>query len=232
MPGLILCKRVNEILIELGWTKEMLAEKSGLPYETIKNICYGRTLDPKVSTVMAISEATGFAMNCLMGKCQHTSQEKAILKNYRSCGIHGKSIIELVAKYEARVAKEEREKLDKHSVPCLIPGGDIYQGILYDDCKTEEVYTTDKDAYVAIKMINNDLTPKYCKGDIILIANRFPRNNEYGVFYKAGRAYIRQYIEEDNQYRLKCLHNYAKDMVFKRMDEIDYIGTCCGVIRA
>ena len=41
-----------------------------------------------------------------------------------------------------------------------------------------------------------------------------------------------QYIEEENQYRLKCLHNYAQDMLFKRMDEIDYIGTCCGVVRA
>lgn len=232
MPGHILSKRVQEILIELGWSKETLAEKSGLPYETIKNIYYGRTADPKISTVMAISEATGYAINCLMGKCQHSPQEKAILRNYRACGIHGKSIIELVAKQEANRSKAERESLDRHSIPCLIPSGDIHQGISYDDSVIEEIFTSDNDAYVAIKMNNNDLTPKYCKGDIILIANRFPRNNEYGVFYKNSKAYIRQYIEEDNQYRLKCIHGYADDMVLKRMDEIDYIGTCCGVIRA
>ena len=81
-------------------------------------------------------------------------------------------------------------------------------------------------------MTNNDLVPAYCKGDIILVANRFPENKEYGVFYQDSKAYIRQYIEEDNLYRLKCLHDYGKDMTFKRMDEIEYIGTCCGVIRA
>ena len=49
MPGKILSRRLQEILIDLNWTKEMLAEKSGLPFETIKNIYYGRTPDPKVS---------------------------------------------------------------------------------------------------------------------------------------------------------------------------------------
>ena len=231
MPGQILSKRIQEILVDLGWSKEILAERSGLPYETIKNIYYGRTPDPKVSTVMAISEATGYAMNCLMGKCQHSSQERAILKHYRACGAHGKNIIELVAKYEAKVAKEERENMVKHSVPCLIPHGDIRQGIVYENCISEEIYTTNKEAYVAIQMTNNDLIPRYCKGDIILIENRFPQRNEYGVFYKDSRIYIRQYIEENNKYILRCLHSYSKDMVFNRMDEIDYIGTCCGVIR-
>lgn len=232
MPGQILSKRIQEILIELGWTKEQLAEKSGLPVETIKNIYYGRTVDPKISTVLAISDATGYSMNCLMGKCQHTPPEKALLRHYRSCGNHGKSIIELVAKQESLVSKEEREASDKHRIPCLIPIGDIHQGIIYADCKTIEIFTSDKNAYVAIQMINNDLSPKYCKNDIILISNKFPHNNEYGVFYKSGRMYIREYIEENQKYKLKCLHNFSSDIVYDRMDDIDYVGTCCGVIRA
>ena len=130
------------------------------------------------------------------------------------------------------ISKEEREAKDKHTIPCLIPHGNIYQGIVYDDCEVVDIFTAKEEAYVAIKMVNNDLVPVYCKGDVLLIANRFPANKEYGVFYQHGRAYIRQYIEEENQYRLKCLHNYAKDMIFKRMDEIEYVGTCCGVVRA
>jgi len=232
MPGQILSKRVQEILIELEWSKEMLAEKSGLPYETIKNIYYGKTPDPKISTVMAISDATGYSMNCLMGKCPHTPKEKAILRNYRSCGQHGKSIIELVAKYEAGSVKCERESFDKHLIPCLLPHGDIHKGIIYDTCETVEIETGTPEAYIAIKMTSNDLAPAYCKGDVILFENRFPSHEECAAFMRGDRVYIRRFIEEGGQYRLKCLHSRDSDIILRRMDEVQYIGTCCGVVRA
>lgn len=225
-------RRLRELLAARGISIEEFAKMCDLPMETVRSIYYGKSMDPKASTLLKMADALGVGVNCLMGKCQHTPEERALIKYYRQCGTHGRSIISLIAKYEAVVAKEERDTPKKHSIPCLIPNGDIYQGILYDDCKVEEIYTTNKDAYAAIRMVNNDLVPKYCEGDIILIANRFPKQHEYGVFYQNGRAYIREFIKEENQYRLKCLHNYAKDMVFKRMDEINYIGTCCGVVRA
>lgn len=224
--------RLREILAERRMSKDELAELCDLPVETIRNIYYGKTPDPKASTVMKISKALNITVNCLMGECSHSSRERALLQYFRNCGHHGKSVILLSAKYEALIAKEEREATSKHTVPCLIPKGDIYQGIVYDTCEVVELYTPNEEAYVALKMTNNDLVPVYCKGDVILISNRFPANNEYGVFYQNGRAYIRQYIEEENQYRLKCLHKFTKDMVFKRMDEIEYLGTCCGVVRA
>ena len=231
MPGQLLSKRLQEILIDLDWSKETLAEKSGLPLETVKNIYYGKTADPKVSTVLAISEATGHSMNCLMGKCAHTAQEKALLRNYRTCGTHGKSLIELIAKYEACSVKNEREAINKHLIPCLLPHGDIHKGIVYDTCETIEIETSVPEAYIAIKMTGNDLSPKYCKGDIILLENRFPGNGEYASFFRGDRLYIRKYIEEKGFYRLKCLHNRDTDILLKRMDEVQYVGTCCGVVR-
>lgn len=232
MPGQILCKRVNEILIELGWSKEMLAEKSGLPYETIKNICYGRTLDPKVSTVMAISEATGYSMNCLMGKCQHTTHEKILLREYRSCSVHGKNRIEMVARYEAATG----DKIDPfrgREIPCSVPPQvDVRKGIMYDSCDTIYIWTTVYEAELAIQMVGNELSPLYCKDDQLLFANRFPANGEHGAFIIDGRVYIRKYIEENGQYRLKSLRSEGQDIVVKRMDEVHYLGTCCGVIRA
>jgi len=232
MPGQIISKRLHEILDELGWTKETLADKSGLPLETIRNIYYGKTPDPKVSTVLAIAEATGHSMNCLMGKCPHTPAEKVILRNYRSCGPHGKAIIELIAKYEAGSVKSEREAFDKHMIPCLLPHGDIHKGIIYDTCETVEIETSTPEAYIAIQMTSNDLAPKFCKGDVILLENRFPANGEYSAFFRGDRVYIRKFIEEDKQYRLKCLHNHDTDIILKRMDEVQYVGTCCGVVRA
>lgn len=225
-------KRLREIIEVKGISKDELAEKCDLSVETIRNIYYGKTPDPKISTVMKISKGLNTTVNCLMGECSHSMEERVLLQYFRGCGNHGKKIIMLLAKYESLMAKEERENASKYSISCLVPYGGVHQGIEYDKCEVIEVHTTEKEAYMAIKMPNNDLVPMYCKGDIVLIANRFPSNNEYGVFFQNRKAFIRQYIEEDNQYRLKCLHNYDNDMVFKRMDEIEYVGTCCGVVRA
>lgn len=225
-------KKVRELLAIHGMSKEELAQRSGLPIETIRNIVYDRVSDPKVSTVLPISKVFNISVNCLMGECQHTPDERVLLQYYRGCGHHGKTLVRISAKYECLTAKEEREAVGSHTIPCLYPEGDIYHGIDYDTCRTEDIKTSNTEADVAIYMTNNCLMPIYCKGDTILIADRFPHDNEYGVFYYHGKAYIRQYIERDGQYVLKCLHKFDKDMIFNRMDDIEYLGTCCGVIRS
>lgn len=227
-----LSERLRDLLTTNKMTKEELAQRCDLPVETIRNLYYGKTADPKISTILKIANVFGISVNCLMGACQHTPEERALLQYFRQSGHHGKNLILISAKYEAHTAKEEREATGRHKIPCLFPEGDIYHGIDYDTCKTEEIWTSNNEADVAIQMTNNCLMPVYCKGDVILIAHRFPRDNEYGVFYYHGKAYIRQYIERDGEYVLKCLHKYDKDLVFKRMDDIEYLGTCCGVVRS
>lgn len=101
MPGRILAENLNVIRKDLKWSQEMLAEKCNLPYETIKNLCTGRTPDPKVSTLQALSKGTGYPMDCLVGNCKHASDERVLLKNYRSCDSHGKNLIGFVAQYVA-----------------------------------------------------------------------------------------------------------------------------------
>lgn len=229
-------KRITDILNVKGWSVQYFADLVEEQYEdisafTVENICRGKTADPRVSTLLAMSKVLGHSINCLMGECPHTKEEREILNYYRQCGEHGKSIIGFVAKYEAISAKAEREAIGKHKIPCLIPSGNIREGIIYDRCESTEIYTSEKKAYTAIQMTNNDLVPIYCKGDIILIENRFPNHREYGAFFKDDRAYIRQYIEEDGQYRLRCLHKQGEDIVLTRMDQIEYIGTCIDVVR-
>lgn len=227
----MLCERLRQLTNEKGWSLQQLAEISDLPLETVRNIYYGKTPDPKISTVMKLAQSFQLTVNCLMGQCSHTPQERAILINYRSCGKHGKSIIELICKYEASAMRKEREKDGLHKIPCIIPEGTVSHGIIYDMCETVEIDTDVKEAYIAIRMISNDLAPTYCKGDILLFENRFPKHGERAAFYKGDRIYIRRYLEEDNQYCLKCLHNCDVDIILKRMDEVDYIGTCIDVVR-
>lgn len=57
-------------------------------------------------------------------------------------------------------AKDEREAVDKHKIPCLIPKGNIREGIVYDDAEAEEIYTVNIEAYVGINIIDVFLRPK------------------------------------------------------------------------
>ena len=62
--------------------------------------------------------------------------------------------------------------------------------------------------------------------------NCFPQNGEYVMFYKGERAYIRKFVEDNGCYRLKSVHNIGENILLKRMDEVEYIGTCISVVRA
>ena len=51
----MLSKRLKEILGDRGLSIGSFAEMCDLPVETVRNIYYGKTADPKVSTVMQLS---------------------------------------------------------------------------------------------------------------------------------------------------------------------------------
>ena len=227
----MISERMKKEMHERNLSIQEFAEMCDLPVETIKNIYYGKSTDPKLSTAAKIADALQLSVNCLMGKCPHTAAERAILQNYRKCGKHGKNIIEMIARYESGAIKEKREATGKHSIPCLFPQGEIRNGISYELCDTRDIITIVDEADIAIQMTNNDLVPVYCKGDVLLFQNRFPHSGEIAAFQKGEWVYIRKYIEEDNKYRLKCLHNYGEDIILKRMDEVEYIGTIIGVVR-
>lgn len=64
----MLSKRLKEILGERGLSIYNFAETCDLPVETVRNIYYGKTTDPKVSTVMQMSKALDMSVNYLMSE--------------------------------------------------------------------------------------------------------------------------------------------------------------------
>ena len=223
--------RLKDILTERELSIAEFAEVCDLPVETVRNIYYGKTADPKLSTVMKMASALKMSVNTLVGELEIDKEEREIIRFYRLCGRHGKAVIGLVARYEATSARAERDSSEKHKVPCLIPHNEIGEGIIYDTCETVEYETSVKDAYIGVKVTTNDLIPRFCKGDVILFANKFPKNGEYGAFIKGDRAILRKFVEKDDRYILESLHNIGDDIVLKRLDQIEYIGTCIEVIR-
>lgn len=230
--GDILSKRVKEFTHEKGWNIEILAEKSNLPYQTVRNVWYGKTPDPHVSTVLQLAKALEVGMNCLLGRCQHTTEEKALLRNFRACGNHGKGLISYIARYEATVTKSEREKLGARPIPCLVPQNRVDEGFTYEDGVTIDIETTNPKALMAVQITSNIYTPKYCKGDKVLLTDIYPEDGEIAFFLSNGVGFAREYHEVNGKHVLKCLIGNREDMVLHRLDEIFCLGTVIGVIRA
>lgn len=209
-----------------------LAEEADIPLETLRNIYYGKVKDTKLSTILKLSKSLNVSVDWLAGNDQLTKKEREIITNYRTCGVHGKNLIELVAKFESTAAFRERTKEGKHVIPKMVPIGHVTDGILYNSCNTLEMETSVDIAYLGIEVTTNNFAPAYCKDDVILLENRFPEEGERAVFFDGLKAYFRLYEREGKKYRLKCLNGRGQDMLLSRMDEVECIGTCIGVVRS
>lgn len=228
----MLAERLRQIMQEEKLSVQELADKSEIPMETLKNILYGKVKDPKSSTLLQLSKALDYSMNYLLGEHFYTKEEQDLLVNYRQCGVHGKGMISVIAKFEANAAKEERNSESKQTIPCLVPNSNLEDGIEYNSGDTIQIKTDKEKAYLAIEITTNNFAPAYCKGDRILLENRFPVSGECAVFANGVRMFFRAFEEEGKQYRLKNLNGRGNDFVIKRMDEFHCIGTCIGVVRS
>lgn len=228
----MITKVLRKLMDKHKMTINDVANAANLPSETVRNLAYeNRVSDPKASTALAISKVFKVSVNYLFDEPILAPEEEEVVENYRKCSVHGKNRIEMIARYEAATG-DKIDEFGRREIPCSVPPQvDVRKGILYDSCDTIYIWTSVDEAELAIEMVGNELSPLYCKGDQLLFGNKFPANGEHAAFLKDGRVYIRKFIEEDGQYRLKCLHNEGKDIVVKRMDQIHYLGTCVGVIR-
>ena len=101
------------------------------------------------------------------------------------------------------------------------------------NCSTSEaieIETSMPAAYMAIEVTTNAFAPAFCKGDRILLADRFPYNGERAVFVNDGIGYLRKYIEVDGRYILQPLTGHDKPEVYRRPNQFECIGTYIGVI--
>ncbi len=224
----ILSERLREVLGDMDMTFAQLSEKADIPLETVRNLYYGRVKDPKVSTILKLSKALDVSVNYLFGGI--TENEIELVANFRKCGTHGKSLLMMLAKHEARLSQHEK-KTDKHRIPCIVPIGDVYDGLPFHCSEIVDLYVSDPKAFLAFELNTNNFSPAYCKGDKVLLEGRFPRSGERALFTKDDTLYCRTFIEESDGYTLKCLNRLGKDFKLKRMDEVECLGTCIGVVR-
>lgn len=222
--------KLKEIMRVKGVDCRELSNSSEVPLETIRNLYYGKVTDPKVSTVTAISKALGCSVNHLMGEEIYTPKEVNLILNYRKCGSHGKALMYLVGRYEAMTARHDCD--DAYVVPCFVPEGAMVDGFEYKCSEVIDVETDYEDAYAAIKVTSNNFMPSFCKGDIILLEDRFPEDGERAVFVIDGIGYFRRFVEKNERNVLRSISRHGEDIVIKMTDEVNCVGTYIGVIKA
>lgn len=227
----MISENLRDILEKKKMKKEQLAELADLPIETIRNLYYGRTTDPKVSTMIAISKVLNVSVNRLMGQQLYSKAEERLVMNYRRCGAHGRSMIMLTANFEAELSRHERDAESKHIIPCIMPIDAVKDGLRYSASEIINITTENPEAYVAIEITSNEYIPVFCKGDRVLIADRFPLSGETGVFIIDSLIYCRVFEEHDDGYILKSLNKHREDFKLKRLDKVKHIGTCVGIVR-
>ena len=228
----MLSNRLKDILNEKKISLEYYAQLSGVPMETLRNIYYGRTTNPNIKTVMAMAEALDMTINTLLGvENANNNDERKLLNYYRNCGKHGKNVILNIAKYESDLVKENTETVKQFKIPCFKSEGDVFRGQLFDADNPYEIYTRKKEAYLAFETMVNDAAPTYCKGDIVLIENKFPSSGEHGVFIKDEKIFIKIFKEKNDGYCLNPIHRIGNEIYLKKLENIECLGTVCGIIR-
>lgn len=224
-------KTLKTVMTMRNITLCQLAEKSGIALETLRNIYYCRIHDPKVSTMLKLSQSLDLSINHLCGDLHYKDDEMDLIGYYRNSSSRGKAVIRLFAKVESDMSDKERAS-DKYIIACLIPIGTVTDGIKYHSCNAVRIETDNPDAFLAIEVTTDYFSPAYCMGDRVLLGNRFPNDGEYAVFLIDDYAYLRQYQKHDSGYTLHCVNCLGKDMTFERLDGIQCIGTLIGLIRA
>lgn len=246
----IVSERLREVLEIKNITLTQLAEKSKLPYETLRNLYYAKSKSPRLETLTAICKSLDISMDYLTGMIKRDSKEMNWIKlyqdceeNYRdnmvelvqeylACGRHGRGVSLNITRFEADYTRKLRTKLDKrHSVTCLVPDGHVEDGFDYNSCKLERVETVFDEAYLAIKITTNNFIPSFINGDIIVLANRYPREGEKAVYTYGTKAFIREYYCENDKIVLKTLNGIGQDFILDSLKGFKVLGTYINVIR-
>ena len=69
---------LNDARTQLGWSIEKLAEESGIPFQTVKNVLTGKTENPRIDTVKFLSDALKIPIQRLYASADKIIEEEVI----------------------------------------------------------------------------------------------------------------------------------------------------------
>ncbi len=104
-------ERIKSIKTQKGFTNETLAQKSGIPLGTLSKILSAVIKDPKIGTIIAITDALGVDINSLVyenavdSTIDLSELEKECIKKYRTLDQRGKNNVQNTLNHEYDLQK-------------------------------------------------------------------------------------------------------------------------------
>lgn len=71
----IVRKKLEHLLEITDWGLQELSNRSGLPYDTVKSIYYGRIENPRIETLIAIADAFTISLDFLVGRIDYAVED-------------------------------------------------------------------------------------------------------------------------------------------------------------
>jgi DNA-binding Xre family transcriptional regulator len=173
-----------------------LAEAADMSIDTLKNLIYGRVLDPKISTLIPLCDALDCSIDYL------TERGSDALQQVRDLSGHSLNLLIRMTDAEFRLTScSDRRYHEYRSV--IIPNTFTSDHIEYDSCsfgyidilpvmhryKSEEITC-------GLMLQGDELAPIYFDGDVLLLnGTRSPKSNEIGLYIDENKQfYIRRYL--------------------------------------
>jgi repressor LexA len=230
---------VKKIKSEKKYTNETLSAKSGISIGTLNKLLAGATEDPKLSTLIPLSEALGCSIDVMLGRQDSDNDNNSIMEKYNSLDDAGKESVRYILNKEYhRVTREKNITINDHKNISRIVKLKLYDigvsagtgSYLFDcDYKTISINSNriSENADFAVRVSGNSMNPKYENGDILLVAEKQPvSEGELGIFSVNGESYFKVYGND----RLISLNKDYRDIVFNENDDVRCFGKVIGKI--
>lgn len=233
-----LSQQLKNVMKKSNITIAALADQSGISEDTIKAIRTGRIKSPGIDILVKLADVFECSIDELIGRDSIQFEEKQLIMRYRALSSHSQNVVLNIIRMERCIQNSWTINERNCRIPCITPTESCTDGFNYDTIHLDfiEVLVREgQNAAFAYRIGEHDyqLAPSYFPNDILLFENRFPRNNEIGLFVHESYAYVRRFCEESDQtLELRPLEDSTgQSFSMKLLDQFKCLGTFVGLSR-
>ena len=190
-------QKLLEIMEYRDMSQSDLAELSGLSIDTIKNLVYGRVVDPKLSTLLPLCDALNCSLDYLIDRSDISVQ---LLRDFPK---HSINLMHAVIHLEYMLHQNQTAP-EIQMRPVFYPNTFPSDTMQFDSCHLGYMDVSDflisypGEISCGIYIEGNELSPVYYSGDCLMVdCSHHPKVGQIGIWYHNQRLHIRKYYEDE-----------------------------------
>lgn len=207
-----------------GWTQWEMAEKLEMSVPGYRKMVSGLTDSISLYTAFRASVVLNIPIPVLCGSNEYKDQ---LLKKIYNTPLSICNRIEYYLDYEEKFRIEQKKAVTGSKIIDVITlTGYMEDGMILDSSSIEKMEIKNDyggRASKGFKITENSFLPTYCKGDILLVEEKTPRNGDTAVIVnmKSRLVYIRKIIIGD-KYKFVPVNNRGTVITVEQRDRPDW----------